>query len=76
MRDSRSGRKRRSTWRRGVWVVLVGCVALIAYLLVQGLLDSAGPLLKLEGFAVLFVVGCVLLVIYSRSGKKKPKDSE
>jgi hypothetical protein len=76
MRDSTSRSKRRSKWRTGVWVVLVACVALIAYVVAQGIFNSAGPTLKLEGFLVLFAVGCIALVIYSRSGKKKGKGSD
>jgi peptidoglycan/LPS O-acetylase OafA/YrhL len=71
MQDSLPGRKKRSKWRLTVWLVFVGCVALIAYLLAYGLFYSADFTLKLEAWAVFFVIGCVLLALYRRSATKK-----
>jgi hypothetical protein len=60
-----------SKWRLGVWLVLVGCVAVVAAVLVEGLLNSAEFMLKLEVFAGIFVVGCLFLLVSGRSARKK-----
>jgi hypothetical protein len=69
-------RKKRSKWRAGVWLVFLSCVALLSYLLVQGLFASADPLLKLEAFAGFFVLGCVFLLVARRSGTKNKESSD
>jgi hypothetical protein len=54
----------------------LGCVALIDFLLIEGLMSSADLLLRLEVFAGIFIVGSVFLVAWSRSGKKEKGRSE
>ncbi len=71
MQDAVPGRKKRSRWRMWVWLVLVGCVAFIAYQLAYGFFYSADFTLKVEAWAVFFVVGCVLLALYRRSATNK-----
>ena len=63
-------------WRRGVWLVLIGCVALISGILVQGFFSSAPLVLKLEAFAGFFVFGCVLLAVSRHSGRAKKPGAE
>jgi hypothetical protein len=63
-------RRGSSKWKLGVWLVFLGCVALIAALLVNGVLPDAGFTLKAEVFAGIFIFGCVFLVMSSRSGRK------
>ncbi len=65
-----------SRWRLAVWGVFLGCVALIDFLLVEGLMSSADFLLKLEVFVGLFIVGSLFLVAWSRSGKQRKSESE
>ena len=71
MERSVSSRRKRWKWRLGVWLVLLGCIGLLAALLVEGLFNSADFALKSEAFAGFFSVGCVFLVASRRSGKKK-----
>ena len=51
--------------------MLLGCVAFVAFILVQGLLESAGFMLKLEVFAGIFAGGCLFLIANHRSAKKQ-----
>jgi Flp pilus assembly protein TadB len=76
MQDSLPGRRKRSRWRTGVWLVLVGCVAFVAWLLAYAVFYSAGATLKLEAWAVFFVIGCVLLALSRRSARKKKPSSD
>lgn len=63
-------RRGSSKWRLGVWLVFLGCVALIAVLLVNGVIPDADFMVKLEVFAAIFVAGCVFLVLSNRSARK------
>jgi hypothetical protein len=62
--------KARARWRRGVWLVLVGCVTLIAGLLTQGIFPSADFTFKAEVFAAIFLAGCAFLILSRRSAKR------
>ena len=76
MTRSAAERRKRSKWRTGVWIVLLGCVALLAGLLVQGFFSSAGLVLKLEAFVGFFVIGCILLLVSRYSGGKKKQNAD
>jgi hypothetical protein len=69
-------RRRRSKWRTGVWLLLVGCVALLSFILSTGLFPDSDPILKLEAFAGFFVVGCAFLVVSRYSANKKRRDAD
>lgn len=69
--EMQARRRKRSTWRTGVWLVLVGCVAFLSIILAMGIFPSAGLVLRLEAFAGFFVLGCVLLAVSRHSAKKK-----
>jgi zinc transporter ZupT len=64
-------RRRRSKWRTGVWLVLVGCVALLSFILSAGLFPASDPILRFEAFAGFFVLGCVFLIVSRHSARKK-----
>ena len=69
-------RKKRSKWRMGVWMVLVGCVAVLSVLLTMGLFRNAGFVLRLEAFAGFFVAGCVFLAVSRLSARKKKREAD
>ena len=49
MEKSVSSRRKRWKWRLGVWLVLLGCIGLLAALLVEGLFNSADFTLASRG---------------------------
>jgi hypothetical protein len=63
----------RRRWKRRLWIVLVGCVAFLSLVLTQGIFYSADFTLKLEAFGGFFVLGCAILAMSRRSGRKGPK---
>ncbi len=69
-------RRRRSKWRTGVWLVLVGCVALLSFILSTGLFPPSDPILRFEAFAGFFVAGCAFLAISRYSANKKKRDAD
>jgi hypothetical protein len=69
-------RSKRSKWRMGVWLVLVGCVAVLSILLTMGLFRNADFVLRLEAFAGFFLVGCVFLAVSRLSARKKKREAD
>ena len=76
MVSSPPGSKTRSKWRLWAWVVWIGCVALIAALIVEGLFTSSAFTLKAEVFAGVFAVGCAVLLFSRRSAKAAGRDAQ